>query len=403
MMINKIWTMFWKDIIIRFSSKSELLFFLFLPIIFTALLGGFMAPDPDADNRIPLLVVNEDGSTLADRLLTTLAESDSVRISKMALADAEAAFADEGAPALLVIPAGFGDALLAGETAVLDFQQLPNNSNGDIAARAVQTAVSAISQPLVAARNATFEAENRQPFASEEARAAFFSASLDMAQELVNETPQRVNLTQPDTANINVSTYDPAAQSSAGQLITWVFIPLLGTSAFLAFEREKGTLRRLLTTPTKKATFLLGAITSNYLQALVQMGILVTFAIYVMGVNWGQSLAGLSTLLITFGLAAVALGVMLGTFVKTTGQANNLSIMLGMAMALLGGCWWPMELFPPAVQTAVKVLPTTWAMQGLTDLALRGQGMSSILLESGVLLGFAILFFALGIWRFRFE
>ena len=133
------------------------------------------------------------------------------------------------------------------------------------------------------------------------------------------------------------------------------------------------------------------------------MIILVTFAIYVMGVNWGQSLPGLAMMLITFGLASVAFGVMLGTFVKTTGQANNLSIMLGMAMALLGGCWWPMELFPPAMQTAVKVLPTTWAMQGLTHLALRGQGISSILPEAGVLLGFAVLFFLFGIWRFRFE
>ncbi len=402
-MINKIWTMLWKDIIVRFSSKSELLFFLILPVTFTALLGGFMAPDPDADNRIPLLVVNEDGSALADHLLAALGEVDSVRLEEMALGDAEAAFADEDAPALLVITAGFGDALLAGETAVLDFQQLPNNSNGDIAARAVQTAVSAMSQPLLAARNATTEAESRQPFASKEARAAFFNTSLDMAQQLTAETPQRISLTQPETANINVSTYDPAAQSTAGQLITWVFIPLLGTSAFLSFEREKGTLQRLLGTPTKKSTFLLGAITSNYLQALVQMVILVTFGIYVMGVNWGQSLSGLALVLVTFGLAAVAFGVMLGTFVKTTGQANNLSIMLGMAMALLGGCWWPMELFPPAVQTAVKVLPTTWAMQSLTDLALRGQGITDILPESGVLLGFAAVFFVIGIWRFRFE
>ncbi len=402
-MLNKIWTMLWKDTIIRFSSKSELLFFLILPVTFTALLGGFMSPDPDADNRIPLLVVNEDGSALAERLIDTLVQSDSIHADEMAMSEAETAFDNEDAPALLVIPVGFGEALLAGETAVLDFQQLPNNTNGDVAARAVQTAVSTISQPLVAARNATAAAENQQPFASEAARTAYFNASLDMAQELAAETPQRVNLTQPDTANINVNSYDPAAQSSAGQLITWVFIPLLGTSAFLAFERDKGTLRRLLTTPTKKATFLLGAITSNYLQALVQMVILVTFAIYVMGVNWGQSLPGLAIMLVTFGLASVAFGVMLGTFVKTTGQANNLSIMLGMAMALLGGCWWPMELFPPAMQTAVKVLPTTWAMQGLTDLALRGQGISGILPESGVLLGFAVLFFLFGIWRFRFE
>ena len=52
--------------------------------------------------------------------------------------------------------------------------------------------------------------------------------------------------------------YDPRANASAGQLITWVFIPLFGISALFAYERQQGTLRRLLTTPANKSTFLLG-------------------------------------------------------------------------------------------------------------------------------------------------
>ena len=93
----------------------------------------------------------------------------------------------------------------------------------------------------------------------------------------------------------------------------------------------------------------------------------------------------------------------MGTFVKTGGQANGLSILAGMVMALMGGCWYPLELFPPAIQSAVRILPTTWAMQGLLDLALRGKGIVDILPEAGVLLGFAGLFFVIGVWRFRFE
>jgi ABC-2 type transport system permease protein len=74
-----------------------------------------------------------------------------------------------------------------------------------------------------------------------------------------------------------------------------------------------------------------------------------------------------------------------------------------MAMALLGGCWYPSELFPQAVRTATKILPTAWVMQGLTDLTMRGQGVMDILPEVGVLGGFAVVFFLLGLWRFRYE
>jgi ABC-2 type transport system permease protein len=93
----------------------------------------------------------------------------------------------------------------------------------------------------------------------------------------------------------------------------------------------------------------------------------------------------------------------MGTFVKTSKQAGNLSIALGMAMALLGGAWWPSELFPQAVRAVMKVLPISWAMQGFNDLALRGKGLVDILPIAGVLLGFAVVFFAIGVLRFRYE
>jgi len=49
------------------------------------------------------------------------------------------------------------------------------------------------------------------------------------------------------------------------------------------------------------------------------------------------------------------------------------------------------------------VLPTTWAMQGMLDLALRGQRLAGILPEAGVLLGFAAVFLLIGVMRFRYE
>jgi ABC-2 type transport system permease protein len=186
-------------------------------------------------------------------------------------------------------------------------------------------------------------------------------------------------------------------------MITWVFIPLLGTSALFAYERQQGTLRRLLTTPSRKATFLLGTLGGQLALALVQMLLLVGFGVYVMGLEWGRSPAGLLVMLVSFGLAAVALGTMLGTFIKTESQGSGLSIMLGMVMALLGGCWYPSEFFPQIAQTAARALPTAWAMQGLSDLVMRGQGLTEILPEAGVLLGFAVVFLTVGVWRFRYE
>ncbi|HAX69708.1 MAG TPA: hypothetical protein DCY14_08890, partial [Anaerolineae bacterium] len=286
-------------------------------------------------------------------------------------------------------------------SAELEFRQQPNNMDATISKRAVQTAIRKVSSSISAANLALEEARAQGTFESSEAEKAYFDDALELAQTLQEDAPERVTViegTTPDDVE-----YDPRANSSAGQLVTWVFIPLFGISAMFAYERQQGTLRRLLTTPTTKATFLFGTISGQVLMALIQMTLLILFGMFALDLKWGQNLPALFIVMTSAALAAGAIGTTMGTFIKTEGQASGLSIMAGMVMALLGGCWYPLELFPAVVQNIVKILPTTWAMQGLLDLVLRGGGLTDILLESGVLLGFATVFFAIGVARFRYE
>ncbi len=406
--MRKILAITWKDTLIRFSSTSEWLFFLILPIVFTLILAG--GTGGSSDPRLRLVVVDQATTPLSAELIDTLSRSDAVRPELMPLGQAEDEFNTRRIATLLVIPAGFNlDNLEAGGPGAfpqggkveLELRQQPNDINALAAAQAINSAISRISSAVDIARRSVQAAEQISPFAGADARQAYFDASLQAAQTQMSAAPDRLSVTTGAAAN--QIDYDPRANSSAGQLITWVFIPLIAISSQFAYERQEGTLRRLLATPTRKATFLLGTITGQVLMAVVQMLLLVGFGLLVMKVNWGHSPAALALILVTAALAAAALGTTLGTFVRTPEQANGLSIMLGMTMALLGGCWYPIELFPSFVQTAAKILPTTWAMQGMLDLVLRGQGLSAVLPEAAVLLGFAVVFLTIGVRRFRYE
>jgi len=55
----KIFAIGWKDNIVRFSARSELLFFLVLPLVFTFLLGG---AGVGGSSQIAILVVDQDQS-----------------------------------------------------------------------------------------------------------------------------------------------------------------------------------------------------------------------------------------------------------------------------------------------------------------------------------------------------
>jgi len=398
--MKKIFAIAWKDTIIRFSDASELLFFIILPIVFTFLLAGG-TPSGNEDPRIWLLVVDEANTTISQQVIDELENSTAVRPDVMTRAEAQNQFDNRRASAVFIIPSGIDIASLQSDSAEVELLQQPNNIDATIAERAILTAIHRVSSAISAAQNAVNQREMIQPFASAGEKQVYFETSLEIAQSVQKDAPERVNVVEGTTED--QVEYDPRANSSAGQLITWVFIPLFGISALFAYERQQGTLRRLLTTPSHKATFLLGTISGQVAMALVQMLLLVGFGILVMKLNWGREPLALFLILLASALAAAAFGTTMGTFIKTEGQASGLSIMFGMVFALMGGCWYPLELFPPAIQNAVRVLPTTWAMQGMLDLVLRGGGLQNVLPEVGVLLVFAVIFFSVGVWRFRFE
>jgi ABC-2 type transport system permease protein len=405
--MKKLWAIIRKDTVLRFTGWVEWLFFLILPIVFTLVLAG--GTGASQDSRVRLLVVDLAGSPLSAELIAAIDASEAARPDLLSLDKAEDQFSQRRAAALLIIPAEFDLAHLQQGPVELELRRQPNNLSALAASRAVQAAIGRVGSAVDIAHDSVAEAERIAPFDSDAARQAYFSASLRQAQDLLAQAPDRSAVTQ-GAAEDQID-YDPRANSSAGQLITWVFIPLIGLSGMFAYERQKGTLRRLLTTPTSRSTYLLGTITGQVITALVQMLLLVGFGILVMKLDWGHSPAALAVMLVASVLAAAALGTALGTLVKTEGQAAGLSMTLGMIMALFGGCWYPIELFPQSVRTVVQVFPTTWAMRGMLDLVLRRQGLPpsaiggllDILPEAAVLLGFALLFFLVGVWRFRYE
>ncbi len=395
----KIWAIAWKDALIRFSSRMELLFFIVLPMVFTLLLGGGLGMGAgEQDERLPIAVVNAAGSPLADEILAALEASTTVRAAIYDTTAADQALDDKDVLAVLDIPADF---VSGTQDLTLELRSVDNDANILAIEQAVNAAAARAGQSLAAAQAVTDQAAVLRPFEDEAERQRFFDDAQAKARELVAEAPERVEVVV--GAVDDPIAYEPAESQSAGQLITWVFIPLIGISGLFAFEREQGTLRRMFVTPTRKSTVLLGTIGGQVVMALVQMALLVVFGMVVLKLNWMRDPAALGAVLFASALAAGALGTMLGTFVKSERQAGGLSIMLGMVMAMMGGCWYPVELFPEAVRTAVQALPTYWAMQGLLDVVLRGQGLAAVMPEVGVLLGFATVFFGVGVARFRYE
>jgi ABC-2 type transport system permease protein len=397
--MSKLFAIIKKDTILRFTSPMEWLFFLVLPIVFIYIISG--GTTQNSDPRLQLTVVDQANSVLSAALVEELAKSTAVRPVLSNYDQAINEFEQLKVSAVLIIPTEFNDLSLNAGKASLELRKQPNSLDGLAVEQAVQLAINRVTSLAEVARVSTEHAGKYQLFESEVEKQAFYQQAFAQAQTLLAEAPERLTTIAGTTED--PIQYDPKANSTAGQIITWVFIPLIGLSAMFAFERANGTLRRLLVTPTSKAAYLGATILGQVLTALVQMTLLVVFGSVVMKMNWGQSPAALVMVMVASALSAAALGTMLGTLVRSESQANGLSTMIGMLLAMMGGCWYPIELFPAGIRNAAQALPTYWAMQGFLDIAVRGQGPTGVAQECAVLLGFALVFFTVGILSFKYH
>jgi ABC-2 type transport system permease protein len=191
----------------------------------------------------------------------------------------------------------------------------------------------------------------------------------------------------------------------------YFFVFLLTGISFLR-ERIGGTLERLLATPVTRAEIVVGYGIGFGLLATVQVVLLTAFVlghVTVPGIGpiaeWGVGLGvpaagspGLVLLIVlTLALGAVNLGLFLSTFARTELQVIQFIPIVIVPQGLLSGIFWPVDRLPDVLAAIARVLPVTYAVDGLREVMLRGATLHSatLVLDVAVLLATAALFLAL--------
>jgi ABC-2 type transport system permease protein len=382
-----------------------------MPILFTAALGAATGGAADEDTRTPVLVIDEDGGALARSIRQGMIHSTVVKPyqpredERLPKNRAEALERLEEYERILILPTGLSDALLAGQPSSAQFYVADKNLRSRGAQEEINAVLAEVSGAVRTARLATDQAEQRSPFASNTERQAYFASALQKAQARAAEhtvTIQRELAVQPSSGEERLIA-NGMDQSSPGSLVNFGLVNLLSCAIVLVSDRLNGTLRRLLSSPTSKATLLAGKTLGPVLMGILQTLLLVGVGQLVFGVQWGRSPLALAAVALAFILAGVSLGILFSTLVRTNDQAVSIMIGASMSMAALGGAWWPMDIVPLAMQQFGHLFPSAWAMDGFQAVILRGAGLNEVLLPTAMLLGYALLFFVLGVWRFRFE
>lgn len=175
-----------------------------------------------------------------------------------------------------------------------------------------------------------------------------------------------------------------------------ILIP--ASAALIATDKETGMMARLLTTPLRPWEFIAGYSLPYIPLLLIQIALYLGIA-YALGLKFLGSFVLAYLILFILGLSSLAIGMIIGTFIKHPVQASAAWLVI-VPMAMLSGAWFSTEGMNTVMRGIAKAFPPTYAISATQDIVSRGLGFGTVATDFYILLGFALGLLVLGAMLF---
>jgi ABC-2 type transport system permease protein len=382
-----------KDLTQLLRDRKTFLFSLIMPIVLTLLFGyAFGGFGSSSDPRLPVGWLDQDNSPTSRRLYRLLADSTVIRLINDPLQTTiglEVLVLDEDLAGAVIVPADYGHDLKEGRPSLLRL----------IARSGTPVGTSLESEILAAVIH--LESAARTAAVLERLAEAPYEYTYEQSLAAWQDPPVRVVELKSQAIPAETGSDNTMARISPGAMLQFAIAGLLVSASLIVAERKNRCLQRLLTTSTSRFQILSGHYLAIFTQILCQFAILIAFGHLLLGVSYLRNPA--ATLLVAASAAAciAALGLLIGVLARSEEQAIIFSLVPMFLLAGLGGAWVPLEVIGPTFEVIGHFSPVAWAMDGFKNVALRGLGIEGVLQPAAVLLGYALIFFLLAIWRFH--
>lgn len=414
----KIISIAWKDIKVFFKEPGYLIYLIVLPLVFiqlfTALFSASVGSTDDT-NQISLAVVNLDpNGAQADVLLKGLEKTGTIKLIPVSLEDAESDFRDTRIDRYLTIPANFTQKFEAGEKVAVTLTALDTQSmtiqtlrmstygvvNNMLLENSILDSLKQFSEmqsslPPDSLMNdyETLTAQAKSQFASSNQR------------PLID-----VRVKYPQTEATEDQDFSMVQFAVPGFTVLFAFLVSQATARSIYDEKKNGSFRRLMAAPLSKLQLLAGKLLPNFLVVLFQILVIFLTSIILMPLmgmdrlSLGQSPLTLLAISASVALCSTSLGILIAAIAKTEAQIGGVSALFLWMMGFLGGTMVPLDIMNNNMLNSIsKFVPHSHAVGAYKAVLSMGADFNAVLPALGILLGFSLLFFAVGLWRFDFD
>ncbi len=203
----------------------------------------------------------------------------------------------------------------------------------------------------------------------------------------------------------------PALEQYGGNLLSYLiigtaFTSFLGVSlssfqGTIRAEQQMGTLEFLLMSNTRLELILSYSGLMNFLQALLNVAILLIVVIFVFDIPMEVNIpAAALTMLLTI-ISLSGIGMMSAGIIIMTKVGDPITWIFTTLTGLFSGVLFPVEYLPPQLQAISMVLPTTYALDALRRALSNNASMFEIAPQLLLLGGIAMVTVPLGFAIFK--
>lgn len=373
----------WNDAKFQLRQGSTLLWLLVMPPIFFYFIGtvtGGFSTGVSGGQATPVTVVAESPGFLSEQVSLRLSDND-FEPEWVAALDGNA----EPPRRVLKFGRGLTDQISAGEPVAVSFDTKASALSREFEIIRVQRSIyTALADIVVADAN------------NEDVLSAGDLAAL-------NDEPRIWQLAV-SPAGKRLEIPSGFEQAIPGILVMFTLLVLLTSGgSLLVTERKQGLLRRLASTPISRRELVSGKWGGRMILAAVQVTVALTIGTVLFRMDWGPDLAMIIVILAAWAGFCASAGLLLGSVAKTEAQAGGLGVLAANVLAALGGCWWPIEVTPPWMQSLQQFMPTGWTMDALHKLISFQAGAASALPQLLILVAATVAVGSLAVKYFQYE
>ncbi|MFQ6102326.1 MAG: ABC transporter permease [Anaerolineae bacterium] len=271
----------------------------------------------------------------------------------------------------LIIPAGYGEAITAGD------------------------------QPQVA-----FVIDGSDPSVANTVLAASQSVGQAHSMRIVE---QAMGFDPDDMPGVQVRPrvwYNPEMKSSNFMIpgimgMILYFLTALFTAMAIVREREQGTIEQLIVTPIRPLELIVAKVVPYVFIALFDVLEVLAIGVFWFGVPIRGSLGLLLGLSALFLLTSLGIGIFISSIANTQQEAMLLTFLTMFPSIFLGGFFFPIEAMPTWLQVLTYVVPLRYMLVIIRGIILKGVGVQILLPEVIALIVFGVAIMLLAAARFQ--